>query len=73
MCSCNCNCQQKDEKPAATEAEKKSYLCHQCNTFKNAPSEAARAGMLRQENAGDGLTRRRNRTLPSRVASALAP
>jgi hypothetical protein len=41
MCSCNCNCQQKDEKPVATEAEPKSYLCHQCNTFKNAPPEAA--------------------------------
>jgi hypothetical protein len=41
MCSCNCNCQQKDVKPAATEAEFKSYLCHQCNTFKNAPPEAA--------------------------------
>ena len=41
MCSCNCNCQPKDEKPAATEAEAKSYVCIQCNTFKNAPTEAA--------------------------------
>ena len=41
MCSCNCNCQQKDEKPVATEAEQKSYLCIQCNTFKNAPTGAA--------------------------------
>lgn len=40
MCSCNCNCQQKDEKPVATAGEKKSYLCSQCNTFKDAPSEA---------------------------------
>ena len=56
MCSCNCNCQQKEEKPAATEAEKKSYICYQCNTFKDAPGESGPAGMLRQENAGDGLT-----------------
>jgi hypothetical protein len=41
MCSCNCNCQQNDAKPAAAEAEPKSYICHQCNTFKNAPAEAA--------------------------------
>ena len=40
MCSCKCNCQ-KDEKPAAAEAEPKSYLCVQCNTFKTAPHEAA--------------------------------
>ena len=39
MCSCNCNCQQNDAKPAAAEAEKKSYLCRQCNTFKEAASE----------------------------------
>jgi hypothetical protein len=39
MCSCNCNCQQKDAKPA--EAEPKSYVCIQCNTFKNAPAGAA--------------------------------
>ena len=58
MCSCNCNCQQKDEKPVVSVAEKKSYLCQQCNTFKNVPSGGGPAGMLRQENAGDGLTRR---------------
>jgi hypothetical protein len=41
MCSSSCNCQQKDAKAVAPEAEPKSYLCHQCNTFKNAPPEAA--------------------------------
>jgi hypothetical protein len=35
---CNCNCQQKDAKPAATGTEKKSYLCHQCNTSKEVAS-----------------------------------
>ena len=40
MCSCNCNCQQKDEKQAVPGAGKKRYLCYQCNTFKDAPSEA---------------------------------
>jgi len=41
MGNCNCNCTHKDEKPVATGAEQKSYICHQCNTFKNGPSEAA--------------------------------
>lgn len=36
---CNCNCQQKDVKPAAAEVEKKSYLCVQCNTFKEVSSK----------------------------------
>jgi hypothetical protein len=40
MCSCNCSCQQKDAKSAAAEGEKKSYICYQCNTFKDAPSGA---------------------------------
>ena len=41
MGSCNCNCQQKDGKTAASAAEKKSYICYQCNTFKDAPAGAA--------------------------------
>jgi hypothetical protein len=41
MCSCKDNCQQEDKKPVASEAEKKSYICYQCNTFKDAPTGAA--------------------------------
>jgi hypothetical protein len=36
---CNCNCHQKDVKPAAIEVEKKTYLCAQCNTFKEVSSQ----------------------------------
>ena len=41
MGSGNCNCRQKEEKPVASGAEKKSYICYQCNTFKDAPNGAA--------------------------------
>jgi len=40
MASCSCGCQHKSEKPKASEAEKKSYICYQCNTFKDAPAAA---------------------------------
>jgi hypothetical protein len=38
MCSCNGNCQSKDEKPLAAMAEKKIYICSECNTFTATPS-----------------------------------
>lgn len=41
MGSCNCNYQQKDKKAVATGPEKKSYVCYQCNTFKDAPTGTA--------------------------------
>jgi len=35
---CTCNCQAKEaNKPAE---EEKSYVCYQCNTFKDAPAPA---------------------------------
>ncbi len=40
MGSCSCGCQRKAEKPEAPEAEKKSYICYQCDTFKEAPARA---------------------------------
>jgi hypothetical protein len=36
---CNCGCQAKAESPKNPEVEKKSYICYQCNTFKDAPAE----------------------------------
>jgi hypothetical protein len=41
MGSCSCSSKKKEEKMVVAEAEAKSYICHQCNTFKNAPPEAA--------------------------------
>ncbi len=40
MSNCGCGCQHKSEPKAAPAAEKKSYICYQCNTFKEAPSAA---------------------------------
>jgi hypothetical protein len=37
---CNCGCQQKSEKKDNPGADKKNYICFQCNTFKEVPSEA---------------------------------
>jgi hypothetical protein len=36
---CGCGCQHQAEKKAP-EADKKSYICYQCNTFKEAPVTA---------------------------------
>ncbi|MGB8993457.1 MAG: hypothetical protein WCD80_15480 [Desulfobaccales bacterium] len=38
MGGCGCGCQPKAEKKAAPEADKKNYICYQCNTFKEAPA-----------------------------------
>jgi hypothetical protein len=38
---CNCGCQAKPEPKDNPEAGKKSYVCYQCNTFKDAPAKAA--------------------------------
>jgi hypothetical protein len=40
MGSCSCGCQHKAAEKAAeaAEAEKKRYVCYQCNAFKDAPS-----------------------------------
>jgi hypothetical protein len=42
MSGCSCGCKHKDAEKAAPapEAEKKNYVCYQCNTFKDAPVEA---------------------------------
>jgi hypothetical protein len=40
MGSCNCGCYAKSEKKDNPGADKKSYICQQCNTFKDAPTEA---------------------------------
>jgi len=39
MSTCSCGCQNKAAEKAA-EAEKKSYVCYQCNAFKDAPAGA---------------------------------
>ncbi len=36
---CTCGCQAK-KAPEAPEPEKKSYVCYQCNTFKEAEARA---------------------------------
>jgi|WetSurMetagenome_2_1015567.scaffolds.fasta_scaffold584591_2 hypothetical protein len=41
MSGCSCGCKHKDAEKAATpEAEKKSYVCYQCNTAKEVPAKA---------------------------------
>ena len=42
MGGCSCGCKNKGAAPtaAASEAEKKGYVCYQCNTFKEAPAGA---------------------------------
>lgn len=42
MSGCSCGCRHKGAEKAAPapEAEKKSYVCYQCNAFKEAPAEA---------------------------------
>jgi hypothetical protein len=42
MSGCNCGCQHKSAEKAAKppEDEKKSYVCYQCNAFKEIASEA---------------------------------
>jgi hypothetical protein len=40
MGSCNCGCHAKSEKKDNPGADKKSYICYQCNTFKDAPAQA---------------------------------
>ncbi len=40
MGSCSCSCRQKAEDQKAPAAEKKSYICYQCNTFKEAAAGA---------------------------------
>ena len=40
MGSCSCGCKEKTEKKETPVAENKGYICHQCNTFKNASPEA---------------------------------
>jgi len=37
---CTCGCQQRNDKKDNQEAEKKNYLCSQCNTYREVPSEA---------------------------------
>jgi hypothetical protein len=40
MSACSCGCQNKAKEQAAkaAESEKKSYVCYQCNAFKDAPA-----------------------------------
>jgi hypothetical protein len=40
MCNCSCSCQEKAQKQDTAAAEKKGYVCYQCNTFKDASAEA---------------------------------
>jgi hypothetical protein len=40
MGNCNCGCNVKSETKNNPDTDKKSYICAQCNTFKNAPSQA---------------------------------
>jgi hypothetical protein len=40
MGSCSCGCNAKSEKKDNPGANKKSFICYQCNTFKDAPTEA---------------------------------
>ena len=42
MGNCSCNFWQKSEKTEAPEAEKKIYICLQCNTFTATPSGGPR-------------------------------
>jgi hypothetical protein len=40
MGSCSCGCQHKAATPEKAAAEKKSYICFQCNTFKEGEAGA---------------------------------
>lgn len=40
MCSCGCTAKKPTEAPEAPAPESKSYVCYQCNTFKEAPATA---------------------------------
>jgi hypothetical protein len=40
MGGCSCGCKAKAEKKDNSGAEKKGYICYQCNTFKEASPEA---------------------------------
>jgi hypothetical protein len=40
MSGCTCGCQHKGGKKEAPGADKKNYICFQCNTFKETPAEA---------------------------------
>ena len=37
-CSCSCHSKGPEKASASPQAEKKSYVCYQCNTFKDAPA-----------------------------------
>ena len=56
---CNCNCDHKDAKPAASEAEQKSLSLSAVQYLQECSRGDRSAGMLRQENASDGLTGQR--------------
>jgi hypothetical protein len=38
---CNCGCQNKSDKKDNPGADKKNYICTQCNTYKEVPSEVS--------------------------------
>ncbi len=61
---CNCNCNHKDAKPAAPEAEQKSYHLSAVQYLQECSRGERPAGMLRQENARDGLTGQGDRARP---------
>jgi hypothetical protein len=40
MCSCGCQTKKSDNASSAPQGDKKSYICYQCNTFKESPAAA---------------------------------
>jgi hypothetical protein len=40
MCSCGCKSKKSPQATPASGGEKKSYVCYQCNTFKESPAGA---------------------------------